>query len=50
MAYDKQAGSRLSAYHSQAKMIISLFEVEKYQLYFTLTFTHSESAPGPYRR
>ncbi|KAH8899319.1 hypothetical protein GQ53DRAFT_790787 [Thozetella sp. PMI_491] len=44
---DSRVRSQVASFQSQAKMIINVFEVEGNQTYFTLTFTHSESASAP---
>ena len=40
--FDARLKSRASEFQSQAKMIISVWEIEDHQTYFTLTFTNSE--------
>ncbi|KAI1334207.1 hypothetical protein F5Y15DRAFT_296230 [Xylariaceae sp. FL0016] len=41
----RTAKPKRSEHQSYAKMIISIWEIEDHQTYFTLTFTHSESFP-----
>ena len=42
-SHDRLKGSDFQA---QAKMIISVWEVEDHQVFYTLTFTHKESSPS----
>ncbi|KAK3695402.1 two-component system protein A [Podospora appendiculata] len=45
--FDARAKSKTAAFHAYAKMIISTWEVDNIQTYFTLTFTHTDSTHTP---
>ncbi|KAJ2974880.1 hypothetical protein NQ176_g5825 [Zarea fungicola] len=43
--FDSRYKSKESEYHAFAKMIVTMWEVEDRQVYFTLTFTSTQSTP-----
>jgi PAS domain S-box-containing protein len=43
---NSMSNSRASEYRTYAKMIISIWEIENHQTYYTLTFTHTETSPS----
>lgn len=42
-SFDSTVHSKTSAFQSRAKMLVTIFEVEGYQTYFSLTFTNTDS-------
>jgi PAS domain S-box-containing protein len=42
-SFDSTVQSKTSAFQSRAKMLVTIFEVEGYQTYFSLTFTNTDS-------
>lgn len=42
-SFDSSVQSKTSAFQSRAKMLVTIFEVEGYQTYFSLTFTNTDS-------
>lgn len=44
--FDSRYKSKESEFHAFAKMIVTVWEVEDKQVYFTLTFTSTESTPS----
>ncbi|KAL7939112.1 hypothetical protein V8C35DRAFT_756 [Trichoderma chlorosporum] len=45
-AFNSRYKAKESEYHAFAKMIITVWEVEDKQVFFTLTFTNTQSAPS----
>ncbi|KAL7927197.1 hypothetical protein ACQKWADRAFT_100881 [Trichoderma austrokoningii] len=45
-AFNNKYRSKESEYHAFAKMIITIWEIEDKQVFFTLTFTNTQSAPA----
>lgn len=46
--FDAMAQSKTSAFQTRAKMLITIFEVEGSQTYYSLTFTNTDSSPTRY--
>ncbi|KAM0667337.1 hypothetical protein ACQRIT_003646 [Beauveria bassiana] len=44
--FDSRYKSKESEFHAFAKMIVTVWEVENKQVYFTLTFTNTQSTPS----
>lgn len=44
--FDSRNKARASEHQVYAKMIVTIFEIEDHQVYFTLTFTSSQSPPS----